>query len=299
MLSSFDAKLKSIREDHISGSSELVFKVIKVLENEIKHNDLWLKLLENELLNEIKKIVAINEEMIVFRNIALEFMDRYSSGEKLTSIPTLILKNLKEKEEKTTENIANVLEKVSSVITLSRSGTLIKALKRLAHNSDELPRMFILESRPKLEGQLLAKELLSYGYNVVYSYDFALKMMIERFNPDIAVIGADTILRNGDVINKTGSYILSLLAKEAKIPFFVASTSTKIAFSHINLQKSKAPDTDLWPDIVPSNLHIFNYYFETIPRSNISHYITEKGCKKIIENLTKKEKSKWLVEIYM
>ena len=39
---------------------------------------------------------------------------------------------------------------------------------------------------------------------------------------DVVVVGADRVAANGDVVNKIGTYTLSVLAKENRIPFFVA-----------------------------------------------------------------------------
>ena len=40
---------------------------------------------------------------------------------------------------------------------------------------------------------------------------------------DAVIVGADRITANGDVVNKIGTYTVSVLAKENSIPFYVAA----------------------------------------------------------------------------
>jgi methylthioribose-1-phosphate isomerase len=46
---------------------------------------------------------------------------------------------------------------------------------------------------------------------------------MSRGEINCVVVGADRIVRNGDVINKIGTYSVAVLAREHKIPFFVAA----------------------------------------------------------------------------
>ena len=45
---------------------------------------------------------------------------------------------------------------------------------------------------------------------------------------DCVVVGSDRIAANGDVANKIGTYTVAVLAKEHKIPFFVAAPTSTI-----------------------------------------------------------------------
>ena len=44
----------------------------------------------------------------------------------------------------------------------------------------------------------------------------------------MVITGADRIAANGDVANKIGTYTVALLAREHKVPFYVAAPSTTI-----------------------------------------------------------------------
>ena len=45
---------------------------------------------------------------------------------------------------------------------------------------------------------------------------------------DAVIVGADRIAANGDVANKIGTYQLAVLARENKVPFYVAAPTSTI-----------------------------------------------------------------------
>ena len=85
--------------------------------------------------------------------------------------------------------------------------------------------VIVCESRPKFEGRLMAKELANYDINVELITDAMMGLYVHKI--DVAIIGADIILNNGNVVNKVGSSPLALLCREYKKPFYVVSTKSK------------------------------------------------------------------------
>ena len=53
---------------------------------------------------------------------------------------------------------------------------------------------------------------------------------MQRGEVDLVVVGADRIARNGDVANKVGTYPLAVLAREHRIPFYVAAPLATVDF---------------------------------------------------------------------
>src|SRR6202035_1386103 len=51
------------------------------------------------------------------------------------------------------------------------------------------------------------------------------------------VVGADRIAANGDVANKIGTYSVAVLAKEHKIPFYVAAPWSTVDMKTLNGEK--------------------------------------------------------------
>lgn len=100
----------------------------------------------------------------------------------------------------------------------------------------------------------------------------------------MVLTGADRIAANGDSANKIGTYSLSILAKEHKIPFYIAAPSSTFDLSIKN--SSKIPIEQRPADevakcfgkpIAPKGVKIYNPAFDITPAQNITAIITDKG----------------------
>jgi len=75
------------------------------------------------------------------------------------------------------------------------------------------------ETRPYLQGsRLTAWELANAGVDVTLIPDNAVAQVLAEGKVNAVLIGADRVARNGDVINKVGTYPLALMAKECHVP---------------------------------------------------------------------------------
>jgi translation initiation factor eIF-2B subunit delta len=172
------------------------------------------------------------------------------------------------------ENIFNKLYKSipnsKNIITLSRSGTVLNILKLWQRINKNLI-VVVCESRPMLEGRLLANDLLKFDLRVEIITDSVMSLFVSKV--DAAIIGADSVLKNGNVINKTGSKALALLCKESKRPFYVVTTQSKFSNKKTFKPKKENPD-EIWIK-KNKNLKVSNFYFEEIGNKLITKIITE------------------------
>ncbi|MCX6817229.1 MAG: S-methyl-5-thioribose-1-phosphate isomerase [Candidatus Aenigmarchaeota archaeon] len=84
--------------------------------------------------------------------------------------------------------------------------------------------VWVDETRPRLQGaKLTSWELLNEGVAHAVIADNALGHYMRRGEVDMMIVGADRIAANGDFANKIGTYEKAVLAKENKIPFYVAA----------------------------------------------------------------------------
>lgn len=162
------------------------------------------------------------------------------------------------------------LKSLNRFITLSRSRTVMDILI-LWHKKNKNIKVVVCESRPKFEGRLMAKELADKGISVELITDAMMGVIVPEV--DAAIIGADNILKNGNVVNKVGSKALALLCKEHKIPLFVVTTRSK--YSSLNAFKAKKENPkEVWDKRI-KNLSVSNIYFEEIEKKFISKIFTE------------------------
>jgi len=95
---------------------------------------------------------------------------------------------------------------------------------RAAHEAGKDIHVVVDETRPLLQGmRLTAFELMEEGIPTTVIVDSAAGYLMRRGEVDLVIIGADRIAVNGDTANKVGSYQLAVLAKENRIPFYVAA----------------------------------------------------------------------------
>ncbi len=164
------------------------------------------------------------------------------------------------------------------IMTHCHSATVVRILKR-AKEKDKKFVVITSETRPLYQGRRTAKELAESGIRVYHIVDSAMRWAAKKFKPDIAIIGADAIGSNGVVINKIGSKLLALVAREFDFPLYVASTLLKLdvrtvlgEYTPIELRDP----SEVWPD-APPGVEVLNPSFETIAPDYIDGIITETG----------------------
>lgn len=257
-------KLYKILNNKTSGSSELGTLLNKYflsirsnpakVKESIKLAQIKLGHFENlnSYLNELNKILRRQNNADL-----INFLDTYSG-----------------KEDKKIEVIFNkiypTLKRIRSVITLSRSKTVIGILK-LWHKENKRLKVVICESRPKYEGRSSALELGRAGIKVELITDAMMGIFVPKV--DAAIIGADSILKNGNAVNKVGSKALALFCKEYQKTFYVVTTRSK--FSKRNNYKTKKENAkEVW-NKPAKNLDISNIYFEEIEKRFITKIFTD------------------------
>ncbi|MHA1730178.1 MAG: S-methyl-5-thioribose-1-phosphate isomerase [Promethearchaeota archaeon] len=148
-----------------------------------------------------------------------------------------------------------------------------------AHNQGKRFTVICTETRPRFQGRLTAKELTEAGIHTIMIVDSAMRWALRNYDISFILCGADAITSEGTVLNKIGSRLLALAAREMHIPFYIATPllkfNPKSAFG--NLEKIDMRDEDeVWKER-PKNLEIKNPSFETISRRYIDGLITEVG----------------------
>ncbi|MBN1481500.1 S-methyl-5-thioribose-1-phosphate isomerase [candidate division KSB1 bacterium] len=146
-------------------------------------------------------------------------------------------------------------------------------------------KVFADETRPLLQGaRLTTFELLEDDIDVTLITDNTAAFAMKKGLIDIVVVGADRIARNGDVANKVGTYGLSILAKEHKIPFVVAAPLSTFDREiengdEIPIEERDANEVRFFgsTQAAPEDVPVYNPAFDVTPHNFISAIVTEKG----------------------
>ncbi len=141
------------------------------------------------------------------------------------------------------------------------------------------------ETRPVLQGaRLTAWELMQDDIPVTLITDNTAGALMQRGEIDLAIVGTDRTVANGDVANKIGTYSLAILCKEHGIPFFVAAPLSSIDFSIPSGQyipiEERSPEevtTVFGCRVAPEGVKVRNLAFDVTPARYITGIITERG----------------------
>jgi methylthioribose-1-phosphate isomerase len=145
--------------------------------------------------------------------------------------------------------------------------------------------VFADETRPFLQGaRLTAWELVRDGIDTTIITDNMSGALMRQGKVDLVVVGADRIAANGDTANKIGTYSVAVLAREHKIPFYVAAPLSTIDLDtpdgdHIPIEERNAREVTHVgaSQLAPAGAHIWNPAFDVTPHQFIAGIITERG----------------------
>jgi translation initiation factor 2B subunit (eIF-2B alpha/beta/delta family) len=158
-----------------------------------------------------------------------------------------------------------------TVATHSLSSTVLEVFNRL---KDTGVSVILTESRPLYEGHRLAARLSEWSIPATLITDAQLGHFIGR--ADLALVGADTVLSDGSVVNKAGSYLLALAARDQGVPFYVCCESFKWGGEDTGPDLEEMDPSELgapgWPRVTLANV-----YFDVTPARLVTAWLTEKG----------------------
>jgi methylthioribose-1-phosphate isomerase len=141
------------------------------------------------------------------------------------------------------------------------------------------------ETRPFLQGsRLTAWELAKDSIPVTIITDNMAGHIMKQGKVDAIVVGADRIAANGDTANKIGTYMVAVLAREHRIPFYVAAPISTIDLKlssgdQIPIEERNAREVTHIRNqqLAPDGVEVHNPAFDVTPNELVAAIITDKG----------------------
>jgi methylthioribose-1-phosphate isomerase len=156
---------------------------------------------------------------------------------------------------------------------------------RVAVEQGKKIHVYADETRPVLQGcRLTSWELMQDNIPVTLITDNTAGAILHKGEINLAIVGTDRTVANGDVANKIGTYSLAVLCKENGVPFYVAAPLSSIDFSMAT--GDLIPIEERGPEevthifgchIAPEGVKVRNIAFDVTPAKYITGIITEKG----------------------
>jgi methylthioribose-1-phosphate isomerase len=190
---------------------------------------------------------------------------------------------------------ATLMPSVGGVLTHCNAGALATCgygtalgVIRAAVEQGKKIHVYADETRPFLQGsRLTAWELVKDGIATTVISDNMAGAIMRQGKIGAVVVGADRIAANGDTANKIGTYTVAVLAKEHRIPFYVAAPISTVDLdtpdgSKIPIeQRNPAEVTHIaGKAMTPAGVEIENPAFDVTPARYVTAIITERGIAK-------------------
>jgi methylthioribose-1-phosphate isomerase len=180
----------------------------------------------------------------------------------------------------------------ASILTHCNAGALATAgygtalgVVRAAQEAGKNVRVLADETRPFLQGaRLTTWELQKDDIPVTLITDNMAGHMMQQGEVNCVVVGADRIAANGDVANKIGTYTVAVLAREHRIPFYVAAPTSTVdletgsgALIPIEQRSSDEVMVVNGVRIAPESVAAAYPAFDITPNRLVTAIITEQG----------------------
>mgnify|MGYP001092568152 CR=1 FL=1 len=281
-------KVKEIELDRSSGASQLAREALAVLRFFARTSK---KETYNDFMNDFRKVgrklLEAKPNMAPVQNLVAQIIYEVDTLEEhdlaiVRNFAVSRIDNLfKESElavKKSAERGATIIEDSDYLATCSYSSTVFETLKTAKQQGKHF-KVFVAESRTKDNkfryGQTLANFLNSIYIPTKVFPDDKIYRYVSKTK--YVLVGADSLLCDGSIINGAPTYKVALKAKECGIPFYSVCETTKA-----NTLSYLGKNSELKEG------------FELVPTNLITGIITEKGILEataVIEIM--KEKSKF------
>src|SRR6266576_1081398 len=163
-------------------------------------------------------------------------------------------------------------------------GTALGVIRAAIEQGKKI-HVFAEETRPFLQGsRLTAWELMKDGIPTTVISDNMSGAMMRQGKIGAIVVGADRIAANGDVANKIGTYTVAVLAKENRLPFYVAAPFSTIDLhtpsgNEIPIEQRNPREVTHFAGkaVTPAGVQVENPAFDVTPAKYVTAIVTERG----------------------
>jgi translation initiation factor eIF-2B subunit delta len=248
VMSEVERGIEEIRADRLQGASQLSRKALEVLKPLIEERSGRKENFLEGLKNVGDRLIRVRPGMAPIANLVAQLVYeifQFSKHEELDSLRDFAYSKIEELEKsskialkKAATRGAEIIGDNDRIVTCSYSST-IKEVFRIAHRGKKNIRVWVLESRykDKSYGKIMVDELCQQRIFARLIPDIAIKDCITEIRK--VLVGADSVLRDGSLINGLPTHELALAANH-KLPFYVVCETLKfnprVSSKHVKLE---------------------------------------------------------------
>lgn len=105
------------------------------------------------------------------------------------------------------------------------SSSAVEMILMHAHELGKQFRVVIVDSRPKLEGQMLLRRLVRKGISCTYTHINAVSYVMHEVTR--VFLGAASVLSNGTVYSRVGTACVAMVAHQFRVPVLICCEAYK------------------------------------------------------------------------
>jgi ribose 1,5-bisphosphate isomerase len=298
------ATAEKIRNLEVKGARNVAIAAVELLqalakETKAKNREAFLSELSEakDMLFASRPTEPLMRNAVRFVLGTVEGSDKKKVGDlsKILSLSSQeFLRTLEDSRERIAEIGSKRILDGMVVFTHCHSSTVTYLLKKAKQNGRTF-EVICTETRPAFQGRITAQEMLDLGVKTTLVVDSAARSFMKK--ADIAIVGADAITSEGNVVNKIGTATIALLAREARVPFYVVSELLKFDAATFRGEyegiEERSRD-EVWKE-APEKLVVRNPAFEVVKSDFIHGLICEEGIipPHLIAEITKRKYS-WI-----
>ncbi|MET1160431.1 MAG: initiation factor 2B [Thermoprotei archaeon] len=218
-------------------STEYTLKILEELKNRIGQGEAFHKvfvdLASRVLVERPANAGAIN----ALREIGLTYLNE--GVDKAREEVAKWIRDVKQMCKEAALVASHRVTENDTIMTLSNGMCLRYFFSKLAEDGKNV-RVYIMESRPGMEGLDLAGFLDKLGFDVYLIVDSAARFFMKDITR--VFVGVEAVAINGAIIAKTGTSLLALVANEARVRVFAIAPLYKFSFETILGELLKIPE---------------------------------------------------------
>lgn len=268
----FEQRIAQVREDREHGSRWLVRQAITTLRDIATD----VTTAPGERLHMLRQagseLASARPAMFALTGAVIRILGSSENPDEITKAAEQLLHEYDTAVDRITGHARSLLH--GTLMTHSLSGTVMEVLTACASTIEQV---IVLEGRPRYEGREVALALRKAGIATTLITDAQADIFLP--NCRAVVVGADSVLANGDILNKAGTALLGWAAHGHDVPLYVLCETLKIAtyaWKGDLAQLEEKEAEEVW-EHPAQGITIHNFYFDHTPARLVTKLITEQG----------------------
>ncbi len=261
------ARLQEIGHDRARGARELALDASRTVLDGVR--GVTTEDYAADSVTLARAVVDAQPEMAPFYHLAA----RVLVGGDIPELERRVMALIRELEDDSFEReAASYVPAGGAVMTYSRSGSVLSALRAARHSGKEF-RVLVGEGRPGYEGRSVASELAESGIAVELVTDAALLSRVTEVQ--LVLVGADA-LGGRTLRNKVGTRALCAVARTEARPVYAVVDETKLLPERFWASAAERPPGEVWAE-PPPGVRVRTPYFETVPLIELDGFVGKSG----------------------